>query len=64
MGLRRIRGWGRGEFRERTGYDYEALRGAEIARAAEAGGLVVTPERVRLADGALFVSNSVLAELV
>ncbi len=64
MGLRRIRGWGRGEFRERTGYDYEALRGAEIARAAEAGGRVVTPERVRLADGAVFVSNSVLAELV
>ena len=64
MGLRRIAGWGRAEFRAATGFDYDALRGGEIARLAAEGRLVVEPDRIRLAADALFVSDSVFAELV
>jgi len=64
MGLRRIRGWGREEFRAATGFDYDALRGEEIARLAKEGLLVAEPNGLRLAENALFVSDSVFAELV
>jgi oxygen-independent coproporphyrinogen III oxidase len=64
MGLRRIAGWGRDEFRAATGFDYEALRGSEIARLATEGRLIAEDNRIRLADEALFVSDSVFAELV
>ena len=64
MGLRRFAGWGRAEFRAATGFDYDALRGTEIARLAAAGLLVVEPDRLRLAEDALFISDSVFAELV
>ena len=64
MGVRRIRGWEREEFRVATGFDYDALRGPEIARLAKDGLLVVEPNRIRLAENALFVSDSVFAELV
>lgn len=64
MGLRRIAGWGRAEFRAATGFDYDALRGPEIARLAAAGQLVVEPGRLRLAEDALFTSDAVFAELV
>ena len=64
MGLRRLAGWGRAEFRAATGFDYDALRGPEIARLAAAGLLVAEPERLRLAEDAVFVSDSVFAELV
>ncbi|HAL93000.1 MAG TPA: coproporphyrinogen III oxidase [Verrucomicrobia bacterium] len=64
MGLRRIAGWSRAEFRAWTGFDYEALRGKEIAELAKEGLLVAEPGRIRLADDALFVSDSVFSELV
>lgn len=64
MGLRRLAGWGREEFRAATGFDYDALRGTEIARLAAAGMLIAEGDRVRLAEDALFVSDSVFAELV
>jgi len=64
MGLRRLAGWGRAEFRSATGCDYDELRGPEIARLAAQGLLVVAPDRIRLADDALFVSDAVFAELV
>ena len=64
MGLRRLAGWGRDEFRAATGFDWEALRGPEIARLAAAGLLVAGPDRLRLAEDALFISDSVFAELV
>ena len=64
MGLRRIRGWGREEFRAATGFDYDALRGKEIARLAKEGLLVVDQDCIRLAENALFVSDSVFSELV
>ncbi len=64
MGLRRIPGWGRAEFRARTGFDIDALRGTEIARLAKEGMLVADAGRVRLAEDALFISDSVFSELV
>jgi len=64
MGLRRIAGWGRDEFRNATGFDYTALRGKEIAELEQQGLLVVEPGRIRLAEEALFVSDSVFAALV
>ncbi len=64
MGLRRIAGWGRAEFRAATGFDYDELRGREMADQAAKGMLVVEPDRLRLAPDALFVSDSVLADLV
>lgn len=64
MGLRRTAGWNRAEFLAATGFDYDALRGPEIARLAADGLLAVSPDRVRLADSALFVSDPVFAELV
>lgn len=64
MGLRRTAGWGRDKFRSATGFDYDALRGAEIARLAAQGLLVVDPGRIRLADDALFISDSVFSALV
>lgn len=64
MGLRRLAGWDRQEFRAITGFDYDALRGKEIAHLATAGLLVVDLDGIRLAEDALFVSDSVFAELV
>lgn len=64
MGLRRIRGWGRDEFRAATGFDYDALRGRKIARCVADGWLVADANRIRLAEDAMFVSDSVFAELV
>ena len=64
MGLRRIAGWGREEFRVATGCDYGALRGKEIARLAAEGLLRVEQDRLRLAEDALLISDSVFAELV
>ena len=64
MGLRRLAGWGREEFRAATGVDYDALRGKEIARLAAEGLLIAEGDRLRLAEDALFVSDSVFAELV
>ena len=64
MGLRRLAGWDRAEFRAATGFDYADLRGPEIARLAAEGRLVVESNRIRLAEDALFVSDAVFAELV
>jgi oxygen-independent coproporphyrinogen III oxidase len=64
MGLRLLAGWGRAEFLAATGFVYDELRGKEIARLADEGALVVEPDRVRLSEDALFVSDSVFAELV
>lgn len=64
MGLRRLGGWGREEFREATGFDYDELRGAEIERLVSDGRLVAEGGRLRLAEDALFISDSVFAELV
>ena len=57
-------GWGREEFLAATGRDYMELRGREIGRLVEAGGLVAERDRIRLAEDALFISDSVFADLV
>ncbi len=64
MGLRRLAGWGREEFRGATGQDYDDLRGREIARLVDEGFVVVERDRIRLSEDALFVSDSVFADLV
>ena len=64
MGLRRLAGWRREEFRTATGYDYDALRGEEIKRLVRDGWLIEEPGRIRLAEGALVLSDRVFAELV
>jgi len=64
MGLRRLAGWDRAEFRAATGFDCDELRGPEIARLAAEGRLVAESNRIRLAEDALFVSDAVFAELV
>jgi len=64
MGLRRLSGWDREEFLAATGFDYDELRGTEIRHLATIGKLVVETDRIRLAEDALFVSDSVFAELV
>ena len=64
MGLRRIAGWNRAEFRAATGFDYEALRGKEIAKLVSEGLLIAEGDGIRLAEEALFVSDLVFAELV
>ncbi len=64
MGLRRLAGWGREEFCAITGWDYDELRGSEIARLVDEGLLVKEPDRIRLAEEALFISDSVFADLV
>ena len=64
MGLRRLAGWRREEFRAVTGFDYDEVRGPEIARLVADGLLVAESDGVRLAEDALFVSDSVFADLV
>jgi len=64
MGLRRLAGWGRDEFREATGFAYVEVRGAEIERLTAAGLLLKEGDRIRLADDALFVSDTVFSDLV
>jgi len=65
FGLRRTAGWTRADFAAATGgFDWTALRGAEIARLAEEGALLETPDRLRLAPGAYFVSDGVFSELI
>jgi len=64
MGLRRLAGWGRTEFFDATGFDYDELRGEEIRSLVDKGMLVAESHRIRLAEDALFISNFVFAELV
>lgn len=64
MGLRRLEGWSRAGFREATGRDYDELQGETIRRLAREGRLIIEPDRIRLPEESLFVSDSVFAELV
>ncbi len=64
FGLRRIAGWRRDEFREATGFDYDALRGPEIERLVGAGLLERTANGIRLRSDSLFVSDTAFRELI
>jgi oxygen-independent coproporphyrinogen III oxidase len=64
VGLRRIEGIGRGDFRRRFGMDPAKAFPRSLSRHAELGSLHVTSERIRIAPGYFFVSDSVLADIV
>lgn len=68
MGLRRLEGVPSARFRAATGFDFDALRGAEIERLVRQGLLEraggAEGERVRLTERGLFLSDTVFAELV
>jgi oxygen-independent coproporphyrinogen-3 oxidase len=64
MGLRRISGIHLDTFLKETGYDAYALRGEAIRDLCSAGLLVESSGYLRLSEQALFVSNSVFAQLV
>ncbi len=64
MGLRRLDGVSRGEFREKTGFDYRALRGSEIDRLVRMDLLEERDGFLRLTEKSLFVSDAVFRELV
>jgi len=62
--LRQVAGIDRSWFHARTGYDYEDLRGQEIAQCIEAGWLERTPEGIRLTPSGMPMSNQVFEQLV
>lgn len=65
FGLRRLRGIQRPEFRSRTGFDLDALRGTQIRALLDRGLLVpAPPDGIRLADSALFLSDAVFRDLL
>lgn len=62
--LRRLAGVDREAFRRKTGFDYEELRGPEVADLVRQGLLRRTAAGIRLADRALFISDTVFAALI
>ena len=62
--LRRLDGVDAAAFRAATGFDLDTLCGPEIARLADQGLLERTATGVRLTGRALFISDTVFAELV
>jgi len=62
--LRRLAGIGRAEFLARTGFDPLELAGGEARALLDEGLLEAEGDRIRLADRALFVSDSVFSRLV
>jgi oxygen-independent coproporphyrinogen-3 oxidase len=64
MGLRRIDGVVRADFKAATDFDYADLCRDEIAWMSDEGLLETSDERLRLTDRGLFVSDAIFAELV
>lgn len=64
FGLRRLAGWRRDEFLSATGFDYRALCGDAIERLVNEGLLCEDAQGLRLADEALFISDTVFRELL
>jgi oxygen-independent coproporphyrinogen-3 oxidase len=62
--LRRLDGVDAAAFRTSTGFDLDELCGAEIADLAKQGLIERTARGIRLADRALFISDTVFAALV
>ncbi len=62
--LRRLEGVDAAAFRATTGFDLDALCGAELDRLVGQGLLERTDRGIRLAERALFISDAVFAELV
>lgn len=59
LGLRRLDGVDRRDFRRQTGFDIDPLVGAELRRLVNLGMLSDSGERVRLTRDGLFVSDSI-----
>ena len=64
MALRQTAGLTGAEFQQTTGFDLRALCGDTLDALAREGLLEVTPERVKLTESGLFVSDGIFAELV
>ena len=64
MALRQTAGLTWAEFHQITGFDLRALCGDTLDTLARDGLLEVTPERVKLTESGLFVSDGVFAELI
>jgi oxygen-independent coproporphyrinogen-3 oxidase len=64
LGLRLIEGVSRSEFAERFGQDPVDAFAQSIGRHRSMGTLIVTDSHIRIAPAALFVSDSILADIV
>jgi len=64
LGLRLTEGVERGEFAARYGQDPVAAFPGSLRRYEQMGAVEVTPDRVRIATGAMFVSDAILAEVL
>ena len=64
MALRQLEGITWAQFKQYTGFNLRALCGETLDALAKDGLLEVTPERVRLTQNGLFVSDGIFAELV
>ena len=57
LGLRTVRGWGRHEFRARTGFDYLSLRGDVLTRLAAEGLILLADDGVRPTERGLLFAD-------
>ena len=64
LGLRIIQGVGREDFARRFGADPVRAFSQSVARHRSLGTLEVSPRHIRLAEGALFVADGVLADIL
>ena len=64
FGLRRMCGVSRSEFRERTGFEIDALADGALQKFVGLGLLVDDGDRLRLSREGLFVSDSLWPELL
>ncbi len=64
VGLRTVRGWRAEEFRARTGFDFIALRGDELARLADEGLLELIGQAVRPTERGLLFADTVARRLL
>ena len=62
VGLRRRDGVSRGEFRETTGFEFEAIAGAAIAKHLASGLLEQTTDGIRLTREGRFLADSVIVD--
>ncbi|NKB23565.1 MAG: radical SAM family heme chaperone HemW [Kiritimatiellae bacterium] len=64
IGLRRLEGVSRHEFKKQTGFDIDTLCGSHIEKFCEQGLLQQTHQKVQLTDEGLFVSDAIFSELI
>ena len=64
MGLRRLEGVPRDQFRTETGYDYHALCEPALSELTELGLLTEEAGHLRITDQGLYISDAIFAELL